>query len=166
MNALFRTVSLLFGILPLCTLAQGDHEHHEHPPNELGVANSAVFFPGEEEWSYGLHLHFLRTIGHSRFRLGAGYERIFDVHKHNTVGVVAGYAPAHGWTVIVSPGIAFEDADPGALLPAVHLETTYEFDLGPLHLGPVLEWAWDPEDTHVSIGLHLGIGLGKHHEHP
>lgn len=130
------------------------------------MANSAVFFPGEAAWSYGLHLHFMRTIGHSRFRLGAGYERIFDVHKHNTVGVVAGYTLVHGWSAMVSPGLTFEEAHPGEFLPTVHLETTYEFDVGRSHIGPMVEWAWDPEDTHMSIGVHVGVGLGKVHAHP
>lgn len=154
---------LAMSLVPLSSAAQEEHEHHEHPANELGVANSGVYFPGEEGASYGLHMHYLRALGHSRFRLGAGFERIFDQHKHNTVGVVAGYAVAHGLTFLISPGATFEDEDPSELLPALHVEMTYEWDLGPVHVGPVIEWAYDPEDTHVSLGLHLGIGFGGAH---
>src|SRR5262245_15590530 len=86
-------------------LAQEAQGEHEHAPNELGMANSAVHFPREAVWSYGLHLHYLRTIDRSRFRLGAGFERIFDHHRHNTIGLVGGYALAHGLTFLISPGI-------------------------------------------------------------
>lgn len=157
----FGTTVLLQAQSELTTHALGTQgHHHEHPPSELGVANSGVAFSGETGLNYGLHFHYLRKFRGSEFRWGAGYERIFDGHKHNTVGVIAGYGLAHGWTVLISPGVTFEDEDPAALLPALHVETTYEVDIGNWHIGPVAEWAWDPEDMHVSLGIHLGIGLG------
>lgn len=44
---------------------------------------------------------------------------------------------------------------------AVHVETPYELelDLGDAHRGPVAEFAYDTEDCHVSLGLHVGLGF-------
>ena len=51
-------------------------EHHHHHHNEIGIANAPVYFVNEKELAYGLHIHFLRTISHTRFGIGLGYERI------------------------------------------------------------------------------------------
>ncbi|MEO5907479.1 MAG: hypothetical protein ABIQ11_12180 [Saprospiraceae bacterium] len=48
---------------------------------------------------------------------------------------------------------------PGEVAFALHAETAYEFELSNFHLGPVLESAYDPEDFHISLGLHTGIGF-------
>lgn len=58
----------------------------------------------------------------------------------------------------ISPGITFEDEDPQANF-AFHFETSYEFEVRGLHMGPVLEFAFDPEDIHISLGLHIGFGF-------
>jgi hypothetical protein len=42
---------------------------------------------------------------------------------------------------------------------ALHAKTAYEFELKNFHLGPALEFAYDPKDFHVSLGLHVGIGF-------
>lgn len=42
---------------------------------------------------------------------------------------------------------------------ALHLEASYEFEIGDLHIGPVIEYAYDTEDQHLSLGLHVGIGF-------
>lgn len=134
--------SLLFAIL--CTgpaMAQEPaatpHAHgHDHRPNEIGVANSGVLFIGENAYSYGLHLHYIRTVRKSAFGVGLGFERIFDVHKHNTIGVVASYRVWNGLSLLLSPGITFEDEDVNAILPALHVEVAYELELAQLHIGP------------------------------
>ncbi len=140
--------------LPLSLLAQ--HDHHK---NEIGIANSLVYFAKEEAFAYGLHSHFVRRLGESRFGIGLGYERIFDEHKHSTYGIVFAYTILGGWNFNASPGITIEAADPNPVF-ALHLETSYEFELGTnFHIGPVLEFAYDPEDIHLSAGLHVGFGF-------
>lgn len=130
-------------------------ERHDHYKNDIGLANSAVYFLKEKVFAYGLHIHYVRAIPKSKFGLGLGYERIFDEHKHNTIGVVIAYRPVHELTLSISPGLAFEDVDPETGF-ALHLEATYGFEIGPIHLGPLLEFAYDPEDYHLSAGIHLG----------
>lgn len=87
-----------------------------------------------------------------------GYERIFDDHKHNTYGIVGTYRINEKLSINISPGLTFEDGDKTARF-ALHLETTYEFEIGNFHLGPAFEFASDPEDFHLSLGLHIGYGF-------
>ncbi len=146
---------------PIDTLkgTEANHHHHEHRKNEIGIANAPVLFVKEKVFSYGLHLHYIRHIKGSKFGIGAGYERIFDKHGHNTFGLVANYIPIDKLRLIVSPGITFEDENHNSPEFALHLETSYEFEIKSFHLGPVFEFAYDPEDFHISLGLHLGIGF-------
>lgn len=132
-----------------------DHEHHK---NEIGIANAPVYFYKEKAFAYGLHLHYVRNIPKSKFGVGLGYERIFDEHKHNTYGLVMAYRPIKKLSLNVSPGLTIENESKKANF-ALHLETSYEFEIKNFHIGPVLEYAYDPEDIHISLGLHLGYGF-------
>ena len=136
-----------------------DHEGHHHHHNEIGIANAFVHFVNEDAFAYGLHLHYIHTIGETKFGLGAGFERIFDEHGHNTFGLIGSYRPIDPLTLILSPGFTIEDKNPGEVSFALHVETAYEFEFKNIHLGPVIEFAYDPEDFHISIGLHIGYGF-------
>jgi len=136
-----------------------DHEGHHHHKNEFGIANALVYFVKEETFSYGLHLHYIRTISDSKFGLGAGFERIFDEHGHNTFGVIGSYRPIEPLTLILSPGLTVEDENSGEANFALHVEAAYEFEFKNIHLGPVIEFAYDPEDFHISLGIHIGYGF-------
>lgn len=160
MNKIFHCLTLILLSLGQYAYAQDPKaKAHDHHRNEIGVANSIVYFTKEKEFSYGLHIHLLRTISDSPFSLGLGYERIFDEHKHTTIGIVGSYIPVDGLSFNVSPGITFEGAQGSKINFALHLETAYEFEINNFHLGPVLEFAYDPEDYHLSAGLHLGYGF-------
>jgi len=130
----------------------------EHHKNEFGMANSPVYFLKSKEISYGIHFHYTRHLNHSKFGIGLAYERIFDKHKHNTFGAVIAYSPLDKLTISASPGFTYEGLTK-EFMPALHLETTYEFELGHIHIGPLLEFALDSEDQHISLGLHLGYGF-------
>jgi hypothetical protein len=162
-----RITSLLllyFTLISTLVVAQDDHhhdhdiDHHEHHRNEISIANSAVYFLKEKEYAYGLHAHYVRNIHNSAFGFGVSYERVFDEHKHNTIGIVASYRPVNRFALSLSPGIAFEDTGSHASL-ALHIEATYEFPLGDFHIGPLVEFAMDNEDQHLSFGIHLGYGF-------
>lgn len=155
---------IFFSLLPAIAFTQFDnHEnhdihHHEHHKNEISVANSLVTFLQEKETAYGLHVHYVRKLSDSPFGVGMSYERIFDEHKHNTIGIVASYRPVERFAISLSPGLAFEDSGSQSSL-ALHVETTYEFSIGDFHIGPLVEFAMDKEDQHLSLGIHVGIGF-------
>jgi len=168
------TFRILLSILLLCFTGQlnaqdnqpdtanhKDHKSHKHDhhKNEIGIANAPVFFVKEKTFSYGLHLHYIRNIKETKFGFGAGFERIFDEHGHNTFGLVACYRPVDKLSLILSPGITLEDMNPTEPNFALHVETAYEFEINNIHLGPVFEFAYDPEDFHISFGLHIGYGF-------
>ena len=157
---------ILFIALGTTLIAQDDHDkhgadgmHESHHKNEIGVANAPVYFVKEKIFSYGLHFHYVRTLGDSKFGLGLGFEQIFDEHKHKTFGPVFSYRPYEEWSLNVSPGLTFEESQSSEMNFAIHIETSYEFEVKNFHFGPVLEFAYDPEDIHISLGLHIGYGF-------
>lgn len=129
---------------------------HEHEENEIGIANSFVYMPDEDTNAYGLHAHYIRSV-FEHFGLGLGYERIFDDHGHQTFGAVFQYHPIHPLSFNVSPGILVEENSWATRKFSLHTEASWEFEVGPIHLGPLVEVAWGPDDLHFSAGLHTGI---------
>lgn len=156
----FFTLVLILSTLGLyaqsTTDEHEDHDHHHHHRNEIGIANSVVYFVKEKEYTYGLHVHYLYNLSESRFSLGAGYERIFDEHKHQTIGIMVGYRPMERLNLILAPGLAFEGNESAF---ALHLEMTYEYSIGDIHIGPAIELALEKEDYHFSLGIHIGYGF-------
>jgi len=149
--------------LPLSAQHEGhDHEHHDHDhhhhQNELGIGLTAVYLPGEQEIAPGTHVHFIHLLGESRFGIGAGYERIFDEHGHNMIGLIGSYMLFSNFTLTLSPGIVFEDAA-DEFNPALHLEATYELSLGDFHFGPTVGIAYLPEHYHLGAGIHIAYGF-------
>ncbi len=134
-----------------------DHEHHDHK-NEIALSNGPAWFLHEKELAFGVHFHYLRSIHDSRFSMGIAYERIFDDHGHNTIGLASNYRITEYLNFSISPGVAFEDNN-GEPKLAIHFETSYDFPLGSFHLGPAFDFAWDTEDSHISVGLHIGYGF-------
>lgn len=133
--------------------------HHHHHKYELGVANSLVYLPHEKEVAYGLHLHFVRKINHSKFGYGLAYERIFDEHAHNFFGIVGNYNPFERLHLNLTPGITLGEDELARPKFAFHTETSYDFNIGDFHIGPLLEVAIDAEDYHIGLGLHIGYGF-------
>lgn len=154
---------LPFFIFFICLNAFGqeehdhDHKHHEHK-NEIALATSYVRFISEDENTLGLHLHFIKNITEGGLGVGVGYERLFDEHGHNNISAVLNYRIREHLSVALAPGLTFEDEDTG-LKPAIHFEFGYEWEFGDFHVGPMVEYAIDTEDNHLSLGIHVGIGF-------
>ena len=47
--------------------SEKDLDNHEHHKNEIGIANSSVYFLKEKVFAYGLHIHYVRNIPNSSF---------------------------------------------------------------------------------------------------
>lgn len=158
MNRFFISAFLLLNAIAAFTQ---DHDHaHEHAKNEFGFSNNVVFNTHENEFAYGIHLHFVRTIRNSdKFGLGLGYERIYDDHKHNSVSLIFMYRPIHHLYINIAPGVVWLDKELNAGKPSLHLETIYEWEFGHFHIGPLLGVALNTNDFHASVGLHLAFGF-------
>ncbi len=139
-----------------------DHhdEHHHHPEYELGFSNGVVYNFSERELAYGIHTHFVKAISKSdKLGLGLGYERIFDDHKHNVVSVILLYRPVENFSVNFAPGVSWLATKSSSVKPSMHIEGLYEWQFGNFHLGPLVGIAFNTEDFHASIGLHLALGF-------
>ena len=166
-----KLLILFFALILNYSLFAQDHEHQhndnheydhekEHRHNhEIGVSVGPVYFFNEEELSFATHLHYTYSFPESNFGLGVGYERIFDEHKHNFIGIELSYRIVHPLMISISPGVVFEGAESGEAGFGVHTEVVYEFELGAFHVGPMAELAWHPEDWHLSLGVHIGLGF-------
>jgi hypothetical protein len=154
----YNIIFILFFINKLLFAQTNNAKPHEHT-NEIGLSNAPVYFVKEKTFTYGLHLHYVHSIPNSKFGLGLGYEHIFDKHKHTTYGIVAAYQPREAWTINLSPGITVEENNYSVLKFSTHLETSYEWEYKNFHYGPAFEIAYDPEDIHLSLGLHIGFGF-------
>ena len=161
MKVIFRAIVLLL-IMSQNLRAQNNdtiEHHHLHHKNEIGIANALVYLVSEKEFAYGFHVHYVRNIKETKFGIGLGYERIFDEHKHNTIGIVGSYRPINGFGINLSPGIKFKDNLDSSIDFALHIEASYEFEINDFHIGPVVEYAYSPDDYHISLGLHIGYGF-------
>jgi len=133
-------------------------DSHEHSKNEIGIAISPAYFINEKVWTFAMHFHYTRLIPKTKFGIGASFERVVLDPKHSTFGLVIAFYPIEKLSFTLSPGMTIEDADPEALF-ALHLETAYEFEIGNFHIGPAFEFAYDPNDYHISLGIHVGYGF-------
>ena len=163
---MFKTILLLFifisqslGLLAQEHKSDNGHEHEHEHQHEIGASVGPAYFISDKEFGFSTHLHYVYNLPQSKFGLGAGYEHIFSDIKHSFVGAEVNYRPIHQLTLNLSPGIAFEGGKGGSKDFALHFETSYEFELGAFHIGPVVEAAWHASDYHISAGIHFGLGF-------
>lgn len=158
-----KSFSTLFFLTLICSLFAQDPDHeghfHDHHSNEIAIAATSVYILGEKEFAPGLHAHYVYNIPHSKFGFGVGYERIFDDHNHNLLGVIGSYRPVSQWSINLSPGVLYKEFRASDFEPALHLETAYEFEVRNFHIGPVAGIAISRDDYHIGVGIHIGIGF-------
>jgi hypothetical protein len=156
-------LTFLTTIIPIKIFAQksdsfantDNPKHHKH---EIAIAISPPYFIKEKMVSLSLHAHYVYNIPKTKLGIGSSYERILLNPKHHTFGLVTSIRPTESLKFSISPGITFEDNNSTPFF-SLHTETSYEFEIGLYHIGPAFEFAYDPNDYHLSLGLHLGLGF-------
>lgn len=164
MNRNLRKIGLLFllFILPgqYGVFAQ-HHKHsdhlHAHPENEIGLGNYLSYLAGEQEFAYGLHLHYLRSLDDTRFGAGIGFEKLFDEHGHQSLTIIGTYRITSPLIFSLAPGILFPNPENPAARFVLHMEATYEIEVGSFHIGPSLEFATTFDEYHMGLGLHVAL---------
>ncbi len=141
-------------------LSAQDH-NHDHEVNHLGIGFGVTSFFEEGHSAPGLHLHYMHRLNsHSPFSIGGGYEAILGDHEHHSLTGLLGYSPFDRFSIKVGPGLTFANENEHKEVKfSGHLELMYEFELGDLHLGPMLGFGYDGEETHGAVGIHVGFGF-------
>ncbi len=157
-----RKLLLLFCFLSfITTVSAQEHDYkddaHEFA-NEIGAGLGVVKHIGEERLGMGLHLHYLRSLGKRQlFSIAPGVEKIFGEHSHTSLSIGFGIRPIHPLLISIAPGLTFGHED--SMSYSGHLEMVYEFEIGVIHLGPLIEYGFTRDHSHFTVGIHAGIGF-------
>lgn len=139
-----------------------DHELiHDHHKYHLEAGLAATRISGETGMHPGVHLHLVRQLGNERrWGIGLGYEAILTEELHNGINLLFIAKPFERLSVTAAPGLAIARHDENLeIIPAAHFEVGYELNLGGFHIGPMAGYGFDGNDSHFSVGIHLGIGF-------
>ncbi|MBP9674894.1 MAG: hypothetical protein KBD63_07330 [Bacteriovoracaceae bacterium] len=163
--------NLIFFFVPYLVVAQAiaqetkttnlDFHHHEHKKWEFGTALGVVPILNEDEVSWGIHAHLLRSMESiKRLKIGFGLENIFDEHAHINTSAVFNYQISQGFSASYSPGILFfKENSKWEKYFSSHFEFLYEFEIGNYHLGPIVEYSYAKVDQHLMFGIHFAFGF-------
>ena len=155
-----RFITILFFLCNLQMLSAQDHSH-SHENFHVGLGVTEAYSTGHNEFNPGIHLHLMKSIGHANFwKVGLGYEFLNGDEKHHSFYLPLAMQLFEGFTLSVAPGVvmAKEDGVNESLLSG-HVEGLYEFELGPLHLGPLIGFGFNRHESHIGLGIHAGFGF-------
>jgi hypothetical protein len=139
-----------------------DHKHlHDNHKYHLGFGIAGTYLTVEQSVALGFHIHFLRQLGaEKKWGIGLGYESIIEENIHSSFNLLANYHPVDFLSLNAGPGLVFAKHEGKAeILPAFHTEAVFEFNLGGIHIGPMAGFGIDREESHFSLGVHLGFGF-------
>jgi hypothetical protein len=160
----FIQFAILILILHFFIPVSAQHEEHSHTQehkHHLGVGFTGTHIFTTEGLHPGFHLHYLHQIdkkGH--WAMGAGYEAVVAEDMHNAINYLVNFRPVHMISINAGPGVVFgKHEGEFEITPAFHTEAVLEFEINKLHLGPLVGYGIDKEDSHFSFGLHLGFGF-------
>lgn len=168
----FRVLSLIVLVVAYSLRVEAQHSNnsnshashnHELDPHKyhIGIGFGGAHIFSENVQAPAFHLHFLRQLGHhNQWGLGIGYEAIADEHWHNGLNLLVNYRPVRFLSLLAGPGLVIGKHDGKTeVLPAFHTEAVFEFNVGGLHIGPMIGYGRDKEDNHISVGVHVGFGF-------
>ena len=137
------------------------HTHEDTHRYHIGFGGAGTYIFGEDGLAPGVHFHFIRQLGKDhRWGIGLGYEGIVDGQVHNGMNLLLNYRPISFMTLNAGPGLVVGKHDGEMeLSPAFHTEAVFEFNLAGFHVGPMIGYGIDNEHSHISVGLHFGIGF-------
>ena len=167
-KSLFTWILSCFMFLSIGVAGQNhDHEHdddhhlHDVHKYHLGVGVSGAYLTGEQILAPGIDLHLLRQLGEEQnWGLGLGYEVILKENIHNNISLIGNYHAGKYLAINAGPGITFSKHDGQTeVSPALHAEAVLEFDVGRIHIGPVAGFGLDKDESHFSLGVHVGYGF-------
>jgi hypothetical protein len=136
-----------------------EHEHNHHGRYEIAIGGGAAYIPSDAELFPALHLHLGRSIT-EKIGLGVGYEGIFGDHTHHAFLAMITLDPFRWIHLSTGPGIVLPHEEHDELKFKWGAELAVPFSIGRnLHIGPMLDYGWTTEESHVFMGIHLGIHL-------
>jgi hypothetical protein len=139
-----------------------EHYHlHDQHKYHLGFGIAGAYLTSEQSLAPGFHLHFLRQLGEEQnWGLGLGYETIIEENLHNSINLLTNWHPFKFLSFNAGPGLTFGRHDEEMeFSPAFHTEVVFEFDLNKIHIGPMAGFGIDKEESHFSVGIHVGLGF-------
>lgn len=157
-QTLLLFILLFIGITQQIKAQQHIHEHNKY---HLAAGIGSTWLFSEKAVMPAVHLHAMRNLDdHGKFSAGLGLESLLDEHAHHTVSFLLGYSPIDRLILEAGPGWTFSKHE-GEWENGLsgHLECIYEFEWKGIHLGPMAGFGFDHEETHFSLGLHVGIGF-------
>ena len=139
-----------------------DHDHfHDAHKYHLGMGMAGTYLTNEQLLAPGIDLHLMRQLGHKRnWGLGLGYEIVIKENVHNNISLMGNIHPFKFLSLNAGPGFTFGKHDGETeFSPALHAEAVFEIDINKIHIGPVAGFGIDKEESHFSLGVHVGYGF-------
>ena len=153
---------LIIGLL-ISALTTQAKNHSEHINNGYHIgAGAGVAWLSEKSGEYSnYHFHLLKSIRHSeKWQFGIGYETILGNEAHHVFNIPLVYSPIHQLSLKVGPGLLFtRENNKMEINFTTHIECIYEFEIGNIHLGPMIGFGADKHGTHIGMGVHLGLSI-------
>ncbi len=142
-------------------LEEDGHHHEEEEHREEGEHHEEE---GHSEDALGVHLHIGKRLADegilSKVSLGIGGEVIFSEEEHYGLMAFTSIHPWKGLVLSIGPAVEWAKHDgEWESNYSTHMEAAYVFDIGEIHLGPVVGYSTSSHGEHYSAGLHLGYHL-------
>lgn len=172
-----RIILYIIALAALFPVSGISQEHaHAHARNEIGISPGVTYSPSHEEWGFGVHAHYFRTLGeHSPWALGGSLEYVASHGSHWTISAGPKYTLFHKLNLAIMPGVTFLNHEAGHEEPeahdhahahpnkaqfSLHLELAYDLiHTERFHFGPAIDYAWTRHDNHLMLGIHCAYGF-------